>query len=130
MTKAKPAEGPSLYALEPVRTKKRYTKVIPKVLPPDMIAMLEECGMRRHTNAAIAVRLGCTEQEIEERRESDITFDYAIQRGQLKILDNAATVVVAAIQGTGVNGTPVTDEQLKAAQFYLEKHGPNWLRSK
>lgn len=114
---------------------KAYKRLLPKALDKGMIARLEQAGMSCHDNRTIAAQFGCTEEEIEDRRETDRLFEQAIIRGKAMMLDNAAKILAASMQGTGFIdpktgklGSPPTIEMVQAAKFYLEHQGPNWQR--
>lgn len=111
--------------------KKRIKRVLPKVLAPAMIADLERWSSVQLGSHLIAANLKCSVDEFNERKETDPVFAQALLRGKATVIENCAMVVVLAAQGTKDQKTQqpiVTEMQLRAAQFYLEHHAPEWLR--
>ena len=80
--------------------------------------------------------MNCSLEEFLERKETDIFCKNAYIRGRADMVRNCAAIVIACAQGTMLKqmkdgeeiNAHVTDEQLKAAQFYLEHHGDNWRK--
>lgn len=110
--------------------KKRYKPLLPKILSAEQLAVVAQYSAAKLGDEAIAAVLDCSIDEFLERKESDLMLKNALIRGSAEMAKNCAIIVMAAAQGTAI-GTPpmpVTDQQFRAAQFYLEKHSEFWLK--
>ena len=110
--------------------KKRYKPLLPKILTTEQLHTVTQYSAARLGDDAIAAVLDCSIEEFLDRKESDLMLKNALIRGSAEMAKNCAVIVMAAAQGKPIGNPPmpVTDQQFKAAQFYLEKHSEFWLK--
>ena len=109
---------------------KKLKKLLPPQLSNEQLETVVQCSAARLADEQIAAILDCSLQEFVDRKESDLFLRNAYIRGRAEMIKNCAAIVISAAQGTKIGNPPlpVTQEQLDAARFYLEKHAEHWMK--